>query len=46
MHDPNTCKICKAKEEKTLSEFDHVMKGSGMFSDLEKIKKEKKIANN
>jgi len=46
MHNNKTCKICKEKEEKTLSEFDHIMKGSGLFSDFERIKKEKKIANN
>jgi translation elongation factor EF-Ts len=72
IHDPKTCKICKVKEEKTLSELDHVMEdskdnhiehimkkrdktisefqriihGEGLFSDFEKLKKEKKIANN
>ena len=44
MHDRNTCKICKEKEEKTLSDYEIAMKGTGMFSDFDKIKKEKKIA--
>jgi predicted nucleic acid-binding Zn ribbon protein len=35
-HDPNTCKFCKAKEEKTLSEFEQCMKGTGMFKDFRK----------
>lgn len=45
-HDPNTCKICREKEEKSVSDFDHTMKGAGLFTDFDKIKKEEEIANN
>lgn len=45
-HNHETCKICREKEEKTLSDFEHVMKGTGMFTDFDKIKKEKEIATN
>jgi len=35
-HNTKTCKFCKAKEEKTLSEFEIAMKGTGLFRDIEK----------
>lgn len=41
MHDPTKCKVCKEKEEKTISEFEYVMKGSGLFEDFDKKRKEK-----